>query len=229
MKHLSELLSLGRPALQVLAASLAMLTSVPAYAEGGETPLILIAFGDSLTAGYQLPASAAFPAQLEVALRAKGYKVQVVNAGVSGDTTANALERLDWVLQTPADGVILELGANDALRGLDPKIPRANIDKLIGQFKTKGLDILLAGMRAPTNWGAGYKASFDAIFPDLASIHGVALYPYFLDGVRLEPTLLQTDGLHPTSKGVAEIVKRMLPSVEELMTRITERKTAAKP
>ena len=221
--------ALGRRAAALSFMALTMLTSQVPGTEADETAVTLIAFGDSLTAGYQLPSAATFPAGLEVALRAKGYKVQVMNAGVSGDTTANGLERLEWVLQTPADGVILELGANDALRGLDPKIPRANLDKLIGTFKAKGLDVVLAGMRAPANWGPEYKAAFDAIYPDLANKHGVALYPYFLDGVRTEQSLLQSDGLHPTAKGVAEIIKRILPATEAQVLRIGERKAAAKP
>jgi acyl-CoA thioesterase I len=218
-----------RPLMPIGLALWAMLFLGVPHARAAETMITLVAFGDSLTAGYQLPPSAAFPAQLEVALRARGYKVQVVNAGVSGDTTANGIVRLDWVLKSPADGVILELGANDALRGLDPKIPVANLDTLIQRFKVKGTDVLLVGMRAPANWGPEYKSAFDAIYPDLATKHGVALYPYFLEGVRLEPALLQSDGLHPTAKGVAEIIKRILPSVESQLARITERKAAATP
>lgn len=228
MKCIFRLRSLRSYAALWLMLSFAIIAPRGAIAEIASKPVKLVAFGDSLTAGYQLKPESSFPAQLQVALRAKGYKVDVANAGVSGDTTANGLDRLDWTLQDGADGVILELGANDALRGTDPKIPRANLDRMIAAFKAKHLDILLAGMRAPNNWGAEYKTAFDALYPDLAAKYNVALYPYFLDGVRTEPALLQSDGLHPTAKGVAEIVTRMLPSVEALIKTITERKLAAK-
>jgi acyl-CoA thioesterase I len=190
--------------------------------------ITLVAFGDSLTAGYLLPPSAAFPAQLQVALAAKGYKVEIVNAGVSGDTTSGGLERIEWTLQSPADGVILELGANDALRGIDPKVPRENLDKMLTVLKSKGLEVLLAGMRAPQNWGPDYAKTFDAIFPELAAKHTVSLYPFFLDGVALDPALVMQDGLHPTEKGVAEIVRRILPQAEELIQKIEKRKAAFK-
>ena len=189
--------------------------------------ITLIAFGDSLTAGYQLPPSAAFPAQLQVALAAKGFKVEIVNAGVSGDTTSGGLERIEWTLQSPADGVILELGANDALRGIDPEAPRENLDKILAILKSKDVEILLAGMRAPQNWGAEYAKAFDAIFPELAAKHAVSLYPFFLEGVALDPDLVMQDGLHPTKKGVAEIVGRILPHAEAMIRKIQERKTAA--
>ena len=222
-KHLSNLL---RSILLVLAASLASIGNM--RADSAPKPLTIVAFGDSLTAGYQLPRPDGFPAQLQVALEAKGYKVRVVNAGVSGDTTAGGLERLDWTLQDGADAVILELGANDMLRGTDPKVPRANLDKMLGIFKTKGIDVLLAGMRATTNWGDVYKSSFDAIYPDLAVKHAVALYPYFMDGIRADPAFLQADGLHPTAKGVAEIVKRILPDAEALVKKASARVAAGK-
>ncbi len=190
-------------------------------------PITLVAFGDSLTAGYLLPPPAAFPAQLQVALAAKGYKVEIVNAGVSGDTTNGGLERLEWTLQAPADGVILELGANDALRGTDPKVPRENLDKILAMLKSKGLDVLFAGMRAPLNWGPEYAKAFDAIFPELAAKHAVPLYPFFLEGVALDPALVMQDGLHPTEKGVAEVVRRILPDVIAMVQKIAERKAAS--
>jgi acyl-CoA thioesterase I len=190
-------------------------------------PIVLVAFGDSLTAGYLLPPSAAFPAQLQVALAAKGYKVEIVNAGVSGDTTSGGLERIEWTLQTPADGVILELGANDALRGTDPKVPRENLDRILTVLKSKGIDVLLTGMRAPQNWGPDYAIAFDAIFPELAAKHTVQLYPFFLEGVALDPALVMQDGLHPTEKGVAEVVRRILPHAEAMVLKIQERKAAA--
>ncbi len=190
--------------------------------------ITIVAFGDSLTAGYLLSPTAAFPAQLQVALAARGYKVEIVNAGVSGDTTSGGLDRIDWTLQSPADGVILELGANDALRGTNPKVPRENLDKILTILKSKDLEILLAGMRAPQNWGPDYVRAFDAIFPELAAKHAVSLYPFFLDGVALDPALVMQDGLHPTEKGVAEIVRRILPQAEAMVLKIQERKTAAK-
>ena len=189
--------------------------------------ITIVAFGDSLTAGYLLSPSAAFPAQLQVALKAKGYKVEIVNAGVSGDTTSGGLDRIEWTLQSPADGVILELGANDALRGTDPKVPRENLDKILTVLKSKNLEVLLAGMRAPQNWGADYAKAFDAIFPELAAKYAVSLYPFFLDGVALDPALVMQDGLHPTEQGVTEIVRRILPHAEAMVLKIQERKTAA--
>lgn len=187
----------------------------------------LAAFGDSLSAGYMLAAGDSFPAQLQVALAAKGYKVEVVNAGVSGDTTAGGLQRLDWSLPPDVDGVILELGANDALRGIDPHITKDNLDKIISKIKDKGADILLAGMKAPGNWGPEYQATFDVIYPELAGKHNLPLYPFFLEGVIGEDGFTMDDGLHPTTKGVAELVKRILPDVEALLKRISERKAAA--
>jgi len=187
----------------------------------------LAAFGDSLSAGYMLAAGDSFPAQLQVALAAKGYKVEVVNAGVSGDTTAAGLQRLDWSLQPGVDGVILELGANDALRGIDPHMTKDNLDKIISRIKDKGADILLAGMKAPGNWGPEYQATFDVIYPELAGKHNLPLYPFFLEGVIGQDELTMDDGLHPTTKGVAELVKRILPDVEALLKRIGERKAAA--
>jgi len=167
-------------------------------------PIRVVAFGDSLTAGYRLQANAAFPSQLHRALAGEGYDVEVINAGVSGDTTAAGLERFDWAIPDNTDAVILELGANDALRGIDPAVARRN----------------LAGMKAPRNFGQDYVARFDAIFPDLAQAHGALLYPFFLDGVALQQDLILDDGLHPNTKGVAAIVRRITPAVEELIARV---------
>lgn len=192
-----------------------------------QNPITLVAFGDSLSAGFMLPPKAAFPAQLQVALAGKGYKVEVINAGVSGDTSAGGVKRLDWSLQGEVDGVILELGANDALRGIEPRLTRDNLDKLITRIKDKGADVLLAGMRAPGNWGPEYQATFDAIYPELSAKHSVALYPFFLENVIGEEGLIMDDGLHPTEKGVAEIVRQILPQVEAMVKRIGERKAAA--
>jgi acyl-CoA thioesterase-1 len=214
----------------VLALSIfAIVTSSTSLrAADDNVPITLLAFGDSLTAGYGVKINESFPAQLQMALQAKGHKVEIINAGVSGDTTAGGLERLDWSLQPKPDGVILELGANDALRGTDPKEARANLDKMLATLKSKGVDVLLAGMKAPNNWGPDYVKGFDAIYPELTAKYGVALYPFFLDGVALDPTLVQADGLHPTAAGVAVIVKRMLPDVEVLLEHIAQSKTAVK-
>ncbi|MBA2126117.1 arylesterase [Hyphomicrobium methylovorum] len=192
------------------------------------TPVTILAFGDSLTAGYGVKATEAFPAQLQMALEAKGYKVTVLNGGVSGDTTSGGAQRLDWALEPPPDGVILELGANDALRGIDPKEPRANLDAMLEKLKAKNIAVLIAGMRAPNNWGADYSKAFDAIYPDLAAKYGYPLYPFFLDGVALDRSFSQSDGLHPTAAGIAEIVKRILPEVETLVQTIAQRKTSVK-
>lgn len=177
----------------------------------------LIAYGDSLMAGLNLPRHEAFPAQLEKALRDKGYNVSVADAGVSGDTSAAALERIDWVMGEPADAVILELGGNDALRGIDPKELHKNLDKLITGVKAKGAAVLLAGMQAPLNWGDDYKKAFDAVYPELAAKHQVQLYPFFLDGVALDKRYILDDGLHPKKEGITEIVNRILPTVEKLI------------
>ncbi|MFY8151806.1 MAG: arylesterase, partial [Hyphomicrobiales bacterium] len=166
-------------------------------------PLRLVALGDSLTAGYQLPPAAAFPAQLEKALTARGLAVTVENAGVSGDTASGGLARLDWAIGEGVKGVLLELGANDALRGVPPAETRAALDAIITRLKERGIGVLLIGMRAPPNMGADYQTAFDAIYPDLAAKHGVPLYPFFLDGVVADPSLNLPDGMHPTEKGVA--------------------------
>lgn len=179
----------------------------------------LVAFGDSLTAGFGVGPTEAFPVQLEKALAAKGYKVEVVNAGVSGDTASAGLERFDWAVPGDADAVILELGANDALRGVPPDQTRATLDLLLVQLTARKLPVLLAGMRAPKNWGDDYAAQFDAIYPALAAKHGVLLYPFFLDGVVMDPKLNQGDGIHPTGPGVAIIVQKILPSVEALLAK----------
>lgn len=182
--------------------------------------LKILAFGDSLTAGLGLAEEDAFPARLEAALRAKGYEVEIVDAGVSGDTAAGGLARLDWSLGEGADGVILELGANDALRGIDPAATRAALAATIAWLKARGIEVLLAGMRAPPNMGPIYTAAFDAVYPELAREQGVLLYPFFLDGVAAREELNQSDGMHPNAAGVAIIVKRILPKVERLIARI---------
>ena len=192
--------------------------AMPAVAAAG--PLKLVVLGDSLTAGLGVAPSEAFPAQLEAALRARGHAVELVNAGVSGDTVADGLARFDWSIPDDAAAVIVELGANDALRGIAPAKTRAALDALLARLKNRNLPVLLAGMKPPRNWGNDYKGDFEIIYTDLASHYGAALYPFFLEGVALDPALNQADGLHPTAKGVAVIVARMLPAVEELLGKI---------
>ncbi len=181
------------------------------------TPIRILAFGDSLTAGYNLPPANAFPVRLEAALRAKGYQVQVLNAGVSGDTSAGGRSRLDWALADRPDYAIVELGANDALRGVDPKVTYANLDAILSTLEQRQVKTLLAGMYAPRNLGAPYVQSFDAIFPRLQAAHRVPLYPFFLDGVALHPELTLADGMHPNAAGVDIMVAGILPQVERLL------------
>jgi acyl-CoA thioesterase-1 len=204
-----------------LAAIVAVGVGMPAVAQsaGGGQPVKIVALGDSLSAGFGLPADAAFPARLRAALAGQGLAVEVANAGVSGDTAADGLARLDWSVPDDADAVILELGANDALRGIDPKLTRAALDGILQRLAARRIPVLLAGMRAPPNMGADYTKAFDAIYPDLAAAYGVLFYPFFLDGVAAQPGLNQGDGLHPTAAGVDVIVARLLPQVEELIGR----------
>ncbi len=208
-----------------LVLALAGATAAQTQAQG-KGPLRIVVLGDSLVAGFQLKASDAFPAQLERALKARGHQVDIINAGVSGDTTAAGLERLQWAVPDRTDAVIVELGANDALRGLDPARARANLDKILTAVKAGGAEVLVAGMLAPRNLGEDYARKFDAIYPALAGKHGALLYPFFLDGVVLNPQLNLSDGMHPNPKGVAEIVRRILPAVEELIARVRARRAA---
>ena len=170
-----------------------------------------------LSAGLGLPVEAAFPARLQKALKDKGIEVDMVNAGVSGDTTSGGLARLDWSVAEGTQAVILELGANDALRGIDPKIPRGALEQILKRLKARNIAVLLCGMLAPPNFGTDYSAQFNAIYPDLAEAFKVPLYPFFLQGVAGDPRLNQADGIHPTSQGVDIIVKAMLPSVEAFL------------
>lgn len=207
----------------VMAMVLAM--SNPTHAQ---STIRIVAFGDSLVAGYMLPPAASFPAQLERALKARGHAVEVINAGVSGDTTAAGLERFDWAFGEPFDAVIVELGANDALRGLPPAEARRNLDQILTRLRDRGASVLLAGMPAPRNWGPEYVKEFEAMFPDLAQKHDAILYPYFLDGVMLDSNLNLQDGLHPNEKGVAVVVERILPAVEQLIERAKVGRAARK-
>ncbi len=176
--------------------------------------------GDSLSAGYGLSARDAFPAQLEAALQQRGYQVMVQNAGVSGDTSAGGLSRLDWTLADRPDLVIVELGANDALRGLDPAITRNNIDAILTRLKAAGVQPLLTGMLAPRNLGRDYYSKFDQLYPDLAQSHEILFYPFFLDGVAGRPDLNQRDGIHPTAAGITIVVEKILPLVEECLQQL---------
>ena len=199
-----------------LAAALLPAVALAPGAFAAGMPKVL-AFGDSLSAGLGLPPDAAFPARLEAQLRMQGVAARVVNAGVSGDTTAGGVARLDWALTDKPDIVLLELGANDALRGIDPALVRANLDAMIDKIEASGAKLLLMGMRAPPNWGERYQRDFDRVYPELARTHGVTLYPFFLEGVAMDPQLNQPDGLHPNERGVAALVDRIAPYVARLI------------
>ncbi len=179
----------------------------------------IVVLGDSLSAGLGLPVQDAFPAKLATALNAKGLAVTVANAGVSGDTSNGGLERLDWSVPQGTDAVIVELGANDALRGLDPKLTQKALAAILTRLQERHIAVLLAGMEAPPNMGADYTRAFDAIYPALAAAYPVVFYPFFLEGVAADPTLNQADGMHPNAAGVDVIVARILPQVEELIAR----------
>ncbi len=185
-----------------------------------QEPIGVLALGDSLTAGYGLAADEGFVAQLEAALRAEGRDVTVLDAGVSGDTTAGGLARLEWALAGGADAAIVELGANDALRGVDPAASRANLDAILTILADRGVPALLAGMAAPRNLGGRYVAAFDGMYPELAARHDAILYPFFLEGVAADPALNQADGIHPNAQGVAAIVAGILPDVLALLDRV---------
>jgi acyl-CoA thioesterase-1 len=195
-----------------LAALMAMLW--PALAAES---LRVVALGDSLTAGYGLPAQESFPVKLQAALAARGLAVQIDNAGVSGDTTADGLARLDWSVPEGTQAVLLELGANDMLRGRDPAQARTALDAMITRLKARGIAVMLLGMRAAPNLGEEYQKAFDAIYPELAAKHGVPLYPFFLEGVAGNGSLNQPDGLHPTGPGIDVIVERVTPAVEAFL------------
>ena len=203
--------------LKVFAALTLLLLTVSGAAAAPQT---ILALGDSLTAGLGLGAADAFPARLEAALKAKGHDVKVINAGVSGDTAADGAARLDWALGEPVSAVIVELGANDALRGLPVAQAEQALDQLLTALEQKKLPALLTGMKAPPNMGAEYQQAFDGMYQRLAAKHpGVLVYPFFLDGVAADPKLNQGDGMHPNPAGVDVIVARILPSVEQLLGR----------
>lgn len=211
-------------ALRNLAFTIALATTSAAAAPLAAQPVTLVAFGDSLTHGYGLPEEEGFVPRLQSWLRANGAPdVTVVNAGVSGDTSAGGLARIDWTLSEPADALILALGANDVLRGIDPDVTRANLDGILTATDARGLPVLLAGIPAPGNYGPDYQARFDAIFPDLAAKHGAILYPNFLAGLGDRPDLttvgplMQPDGLHPNAAGVTAVVAAIGPAALELV------------
>jgi acyl-CoA thioesterase-1 len=180
-------------------------------------PIKVVVLGDSLSAGLGLPVSAAFPARLQKALEVKGIAVEMVNAGVSGDTSSGGRDRLDWSVPEGTEAVIVELGANDALRGIDPNITRTALTDILTRLKARRIAVMLCGMVAPPNYGSDYSARFNAIYPDLAKSFGVPLYPFFLQGVAADASLNQADGLHPTEEGVDVIVKNILPTVEAFL------------
>jgi acyl-CoA thioesterase-1 len=205
------------------AAALAVLAAPASAPLAQGQPLRLVVLGDSLTAGYGLPQEAAFPAVLERALKAKGYRVEITNAGVSGDTSSGGLDRLDWSVPDGTAGVIVELGANDMLRGLDPAVPRRAIGTIVERLKARNIPVMLAGMYASRNLGPDYVQKFDSLYQDSAKRHDLVLYPFFLDGVAGERSLNLPDGLHPTAKGVEIIVGRILPTVESFIGRLPNR------
>jgi acyl-CoA thioesterase-1 len=198
----------------VLTMTLTATATALAKASG---PIRLVVLGDSLSAGLGLSAGDAFPARLQKALKEKGIDIDITNAGVSGDTASGGRDRLDWSVPEGTEGVILELGANDALRGIDPSITRAALSDVVGRLKARGIAVLLCGMLAPPNYGSDYAARFNSIYPELARSFGVALYPFFLDGVAADAKLNQADGIHPTPAGVDMIVTRIMPTVEAFL------------
>lgn len=186
----------------------------------------IVGFGDSLMAGYLLPSNAAFPQQLEKALNDKGVEVSIENAGVSGDTTTGGLSRIDWSVPDGTDLVILELGANDALRGIEPDITEKNLDEMLARLKQRGISVILAGMMAPPNMGKDYVARFNPIYPKLAQKYGVPLYPFFLDGVATKKDLLLEDGMHPNEKGVETMVSNFMPTIEKSLQQMQNKGTS---
>jgi acyl-CoA thioesterase-1 len=211
---------------QMLVWSLLVMAADPALAQSStaaaSAPVKMVVLGDSLSAGYGLSGPDAFPAKLQKALKARGIAVDMTNAGVSGDTASGGRDRLDWSVPQGTKAVIVELGANDALRGTDPAVTRAALSDIVAQLKMRGIAVMLCGMVAPPNYGADYAARFNSIYPDLAKAYDVPLYPFFLDGVAADAKLNQADGIHPTPEGVDIIVKNILPSVEAFLGSISK-------
>lgn len=204
-----------------------MLTAATAFAATiapvQAATLNIVGFGDSLMASYQLPTNQGFPAQLQEALKARGHDVKITDAGVSGDTTSDGLARLDWSIPEGTDGVILELGANDALRGLPTEETASNLEAMVARLKERGIPVLLAGMLAPPNMGKDYGLAFNAIYPDLAKRFDLVLYPFFLDGVTGNPGLELGDGMHPNPEGIKVMVEKFLPAAEKFVTELREK------
>jgi acyl-CoA thioesterase I len=207
-------------------ANVFAVTIAPARAETGAKPIKIVALGDSLTAGLGLPESEGFVARLQGALAAKGLNATIINAGVSGDTASDALARLDWSVPDDTDAVIVEIGANDMLRGIKPAVTRAAIDTILQRLKDRHITVLLCGMRAAPNLGTDYAAAFESIYPDAAAKYDLPLYPFFLNGVAADLGRLQHDGLHPNAAGVDIVVAGILPQVERLIALLRERRSS---
>jgi acyl-CoA thioesterase-1 len=209
----------------MLVLGVVLMTAGTGFAQtpaGGPTkPIKMVVLGDSLSAGLGLSAPAAFPARLQKALKTNGIAVDMINAGVSGDTSSGGRDRLDWSVPEGTEAVILELGANDALRGTNPSVTRGALTDILTRLKARGVAVLLCGMVAPPNYGSDYSARFNAIYPELAKSFGVPLYPFFLEGVATDARLNQADGLHPTAEGVDVIVKNILPTVQAFLGTIS--------
>jgi len=213
-----------RVSLVALLVAILLCAAAQPKSEAKEQEMVIVALGDSLTAGLGLPQSESFPAKLEATLKAQGRNVTMVNAGVSGDTVSAALDRLDWALPPNTSAVIVELGGNDALQGIPSAEIETSLAKIIERVKAKGLPVLIAGIESPRNMGKDYVDQFHAIYRDLAERYGALLYPFFLDGVALDPGLMQEDGIHPNAKGVDRIVQGILPKVDELLTQVENRR-----
>jgi acyl-CoA thioesterase-1 len=207
--------------MHIVVLMVAMMTVLPVSAqtavESESKPIKMVVLGDSLSAGLGLPGPAAFPARLQKALKDKGIDVDMTNAGVSGDTASGGRDRLEWSVPRGTRAVIVELGANDALRGIDPKITREALSDIVSRLKARGIAVMLCGMLAPPNYGSDYAQRFDAIYPELAKSFDVPLYPFFLNGVAANAKLNQADGIHPTAEGVDVIVKNILPTVQAFL------------
>jgi len=213
------MLVLGLLCLAVAGAEFAVTQGAWAQTPAGQVskPIKMVVLGDSLSAGFGLPGPAAFPERLQKALSTKGIEVEMINAGVSGDTSSGGRDRLDWSVPEGTEAVIVELGANDALRGTDPTVTRTALSDILTRLKARKIAVLICGMYAPPNYGSDYAARFNVIYPDLSKSFGVPLYPFFLEGVAGDAKLNQADGLHPTAEGVDVIVKNILPTVQAFL------------
>lgn len=205
-------------------ALMTVATAASAQAQPAAKPIKLVVLGDSLSAGLGLPGQEAFPTKIQKALQDKGIAVDMTNAGVSGDTASGGRDRLDWSVPEGTEGVIIELGANDALRGIDPDLTRAALSDIVARLKARKIAVMLCGMLAPPNYGADYAARFNSIYPDLAKKFDVPLYPFFLEGVAADAKLNQADGIHPTAAGVDIIVKNIMPTAEAFLGTISEQR-----